>query len=300
MISQLRTRLEQLPRAIGFSTSGAENASPPCSAEKHAKTNQSMFDRDACCRLPSVLISRTGFIFRHASGFSAVSLSLPPFFYFYLSLLFSSESSLPPSLSLSFSLSLSLSLSFSSLSLSLSLSLCLSVSLSLFLSASLLPFSSLSYYHYISQLVYFLTMNMNSGGGIGVTLPGTDKSGQWSTTPRSPTVGDWGSVGEPTLALHSSTRGLITSSSNKLSSVNRAASTASRRSESSRSASSLACNSSNCAALSVCSAAARRVFSSRTAWRNLARLEREELPPSRNGSRPKARAFSCSSPTQLP
>ena len=80
---------------------------------KHAKTNQSMFDRDACRRLPSVLISRTGFIFRYAhdldfllslcppppppsnsiflfsSGYnffsSAVSLSLSlPLFYLYL------------------------------------------------------------------------------------------------------------------------------------------------------------------------------------------------------------------------
>ena len=119
---------------------------------KHAKTNQSMFDRDACRRLPSVLISRTGFIFRYASGFSALSLSLSlsPSLYFYLSLL--SESSLPPSLSLSLFSRLSL-LSLFSLSLSLSLSL----------SPSILPFSSLSSsYYYISQLVYLLTINMNS------------------------------------------------------------------------------------------------------------------------------------------
>ena len=133
-----------------------------------------------------------------------------------------------------------------------------------------------------------------------MTLPGTGKSGQWSMTSCSSTVGGLGSVGVPMLVLHSSSRAWITSSSNKLSYVNRAASTANRRSESSRSACSLACNSSNCAALSACSAAARRVFSSRTSWRYLAWLEREELPPSRNSSRPKARAFSCSSPTQLP
>ena len=111
-----------------------------------------MFDRDACRRLPSVLISRTGFIFRYASGLCALSLSLS------LSL---SSPSLP--LFLSFS-SLS-SLLFRRLSLSLSVSLCLSsLSLSLSLSlSSILPFSSLSSsYYYISQLVYLLTISMNS------------------------------------------------------------------------------------------------------------------------------------------
>ena len=81
-----------------------------------------MFDRDA-----SVLISRTSFIFRHASGISA--LSVPPSLYFFVSLLFSSESSESSAVSLSLSLS---------------------------------PFSSLPYYFYISQLVFFLTINMNS------------------------------------------------------------------------------------------------------------------------------------------
>ena len=108
---------------------------------KHAKTNQSMFDRDACRRLPSVFISRIGFIFRYASGFSALSLCVPPSLPLFLS--FSSFPSLlfrRLSLSLSFFLSLSISLSLFSLvslfSLSLSLSLSL-FSLSLSLSLSL-------------------------------------------------------------------------------------------------------------------------------------------------------------------
>ena len=65
-----------------------------------------------------------------------------------------------------------------------------------------------------------------------MTLPGTDKSGQWSMTSCSSTVRGMDSAGVPTLVLHSSSRARITSSSNKLSSVNRAASTANRRSES--------------------------------------------------------------------
>ena len=110
---------------------------------EHAKTNQSMSDREACRRFPSVLISRTGFIFRYAHDLDfLLSLSAPP--------------SLP--LILSFS---SLPSTISSLPPSLSLSLCLSLCLSL--SPSILPLSSLSsYYYYISQLVYLLTINMNS------------------------------------------------------------------------------------------------------------------------------------------
>ena len=78
----------------------------------------------------------------------SLSLSLP---------LFLSLSSLPSLLFGRLSLSLS-SLLSSLFSLSLSLSLSL-----LSLSPSILPFSSLSsYYYYISQLVYLLTINMNS------------------------------------------------------------------------------------------------------------------------------------------
>ena len=48
---------------------------------KHAKTNQSMFDRDACGRLPFLLISRTGFVFRYAHDLDfllSLWTSLPP------------------------------------------------------------------------------------------------------------------------------------------------------------------------------------------------------------------------------
>ena len=68
--------------------------------------------------------------------FCSLSLSLPPSLHFYLSLLFSSESSLPPSLSLSLLSCLSL-LSRLSLSLSLSLSIYIYLSFPLSLSFSL-------------------------------------------------------------------------------------------------------------------------------------------------------------------
>ena len=127
MIAQLRTRLQQLPRAIGFSTSAQR--SPVLLVEKHAKSNQSMFDidRDACRRLPSVLISSRElalFSDKHLDFLLFFSPSFPLFLSFssLLFRVFSSAVFLLPSLSLSLS-SLSLSLSLSS------------------------PFSSLSYYY---------------------------------------------------------------------------------------------------------------------------------------------------------
>ena len=98
-----------------------------------------MFDRYACRHLSSVLILRTVlFSDMHLDSLLPASLHL----FLSLSSLLSESSLLP------------------SLSLSLSLSLCPLFSLSLSLCPSL-SFSSLSF-NYISQLVYFLTTNMNT------------------------------------------------------------------------------------------------------------------------------------------